>query len=118
MGPWMVAVTQRSELQPLLSDTLVAAEGRVLMLVRGDSEVVRELLPNALDAAKLDPGRRVMWIKDEAVFSDEERGELFKDDPSIVAAVVADRPGVCAWMYRDQIAVEDASFAFERAIAG
>jgi hypothetical protein len=115
MGPWLVAVAERDELQPLVDEELTASDGRVLMLVRGDDAVVREFLPNALDAAKLDPGRRVIWIKDEAVLSDEERARLFQDDPTILAAVIAGRPGVCAWVYRDQIEVSDATFAFTRA---
>jgi hypothetical protein len=51
MGPWLVDVAQRSELDPWLEGTAPVSAAPVVLLVRGDDDVVRELLPNALDVS-------------------------------------------------------------------
>lgn len=115
MGPWLVDVTQRSELDPWLADDPPTPYRPVVMLVRGDSATVRELLPNALDAAKLDPHRVVVWVKTPEILSEEERRTLFLGDDAIIATVLSEDHKVAGWVYRRAIDVDDAVFAFERA---
>jgi hypothetical protein len=60
MGPWLIDVRTREEFDTWLGDDPPKAHRPVVMVVRGDSTLVREFLPNALDAAKLDERRLVV----------------------------------------------------------
>jgi hypothetical protein len=111
MGPWLIETSERAELERWLGDT---ASGRLLMVVRGDSPRVRELLPNLLDAAKLQPNRVVLWVRDATLLEGLAVAEAFARDPRIVAVVLAATRAV-AWVYDDQSGVADASFAFDKA---
>ena len=77
--------------------------------------LVREYLPNALDAAKLDERRVVLWIKDESLLSDGDLRGLFQSNEAVVAAVLSADHRVKSWVYRDQTEVDDAAFAFTKA---
>jgi hypothetical protein len=82
------------------------------MVVRGDSGEVREFLPNALDAAKTDARRVVVWVRDQTLLSEQETEELFQGDEAILATVLGSERVVKAWVYRDQLQVADADYAF------
>jgi len=115
MGPWLISVAERVELDAWLGQGRAPLDASLVMLVRGDSQAVRELLPNALDAAKLDAGRVVVWARDSALFSAEEARTLFKDDDSLLAVVLGTDHAVRSWVYESRIQVSDATFAFARA---
>jgi hypothetical protein len=115
MGPWLVDVETRDELERWLSSSPPPTYRPVLMVVRGDSAVIREFLPNALDAAKLDDQRLVVWIKDLSLLRQQERSDLFGDDDTVVAAVLDDGGAVAAWVHADRLQVTDADFAFSAA---
>ena len=117
MGPWLVDVRTREELESWLGDDPPTTYRPVVMVVRGDSEVIREFLPNALDAAKLDHQRVVVWVKDVMVLTEQQQRELFLDDDSILAAVLSEDHDVGGWVYRDHLDVDDAAFAFSNAEA-
>ena len=115
MGPWLVDARNREELDMWLEGLAPVPYRPVVMVVRGDDPAVRELLPNVLDAAKLSPERVVVWVKDPALLSDEERGRMFRDDEAIVGAVLSAEREVTGWLYRDHSEVDDAAFAFTAA---
>lgn len=115
MGPWLVDVAQRSELDPWLEGTAPVSAAPVVLLVRGDDDVVRELLPNALDAAKERPHRIVVWVRDAALLTESEHETFFRSDVSIVAVALSVDHRATAWMSSDRIGVDDAVFAFSRA---
>lgn len=112
MGPWLVDVADRSELDPWLDGSAPVTYRPVVMLVRGDDEVVREFLPNALDAAKLDDQRVVVWVRDPALLTDDEQERFFRGDETIVAATLDVDHRVRSWVYRDATDVDDSDFAF------
>jgi len=115
MGPWLIDVHNREELEPWIGDRPPTPYRPVVMLVRGDGELVREFLPNALDAAKLDGRRVVAWIKDPGVLTEQEVEKVFLSDDQILAAVLSIDHDVRGWVYRDRIEVDDAAFAFAKA---
>ncbi len=115
MGPWLIDVHTKEELEEWLGDRPPMPYTPVLMVVRGDGETVREFLPNALDAAKLDDRRLVVWVKDLDLLGEHELREFFLDDESVVAAVLSDDRRVMGWVHRDRIDVDDAEFAFLQA---
>ena len=115
MGPWLVDVNERSELDPWLDGTAPVSYRPIVMVVRGNDALIREFLPNALDAAKLDPPRVVAWVKDPSLLTDDERAAFFRGDDSIIAVVLADDHTVAAWVYTDRTDVDDADFAFSNA---
>jgi hypothetical protein len=115
MGPWLVDVQTRDELESWLSASPPITYRPVLMVVRGDSARVREFLPNALDAAKLDDRRIVVWVKQEALLKPQELRDLFDADDTAVAAVLRDDRTVAAWVHDDRLQVGDADFAFSAA---
>ncbi len=117
MGPWLVSVARRDELDPWLEGGAPLPYLPVVLIVRGDGDVIRELLPNALDAAKQQPHRVVVWVRNEDLFHEREAETLFRGEPDIVAAVLAADRRVRAFMYTDRIGVADAAFAFARAEA-
>ncbi len=112
MGPWLVDVTNRADLDAWLHGGPPEFGGSTIMIVRGDDSDIRVFLPNALDAAKLDDGRVVVWIKDSAMFENDEKKYLFGDDFSVIAAVLGEPGQVGGWITRDRLRVEDAEFAF------
>jgi hypothetical protein len=115
MGPWLVDVQTRDELSSWLSASPPTTYRPVLMVVRGDSATIREFLPNALDAAKLDDRRIVVWVKDPALLRQPEVAQLFGHDDTAVAAVLGDDRTVAAWVHDDRLGVDDADFAFSAA---
>jgi hypothetical protein len=115
MGPWLVDVRTRDELDNWLSANPPTTYRPVLMVVRGDSATIREFLPNALDAAKLDERRLVVWVKEASLLRQPERDRLFGDDDTVVAAVLDDDRAVAAWVHDDRLEVRDADFAFSAA---
>jgi hypothetical protein len=112
MGPWLIDVSDRSELERWLAGT---PSDKVVMVVAGDSPRVRELLPNALDAAKLEPHRLVLWVKQPALLEGLPAADLLSRDRRLVSAVLTPDRRVAAWVYDDQIAVDDMAFAFAQA---
>jgi hypothetical protein len=115
MGPWLVEVTEMATLEPWLDSGMGEKPEGSAMIVRGDDALVRVFLPNALDAAKLEPGRVVMWVKDPSLFGEDVQRRLFGRSGSAVAAVVATDGRVGGWVSRDRIGVEDAAFAYAEA---
>lgn len=112
MGPWLIDFNERGELEKWLADP----NGRPsAMLIRGDSSRVREMLPNALDAAKLDPGRVVLWVKEEELLAGLPGAEPFRRDADVNAVVLDRERRPRAWVYDDQIAVSDFAFAYDQA---
>ena len=77
MGPWLIDVADRSELDLWLEGGPPYRAGTTVMLVRGDDGDVRSFLPNALDAAKEGAKRVVVWLKKSSLLSDSEQKELF-----------------------------------------
>jgi hypothetical protein len=115
MGPWLIDVRTREEFDTWLGDSPPVPYRPVVMVVRGDSTLVREFLPNALDAAKLDERRLVVWIKDPEMLTIGEVREFFLSDDSILATVLSQDHHVKGWVYRDRIEMDDAAFAFHQA---
>jgi hypothetical protein len=115
MGPWLVDVRTRAELDRWLGGNPPTTYVPVLMVVRGDSVAVREFLPNALDAAKLDDRRVVVWVKDLSLLRDTEARDLFGGDGSVLAAVLNHDRTVAVRVHSDRMEVVDADFAFSTA---
>jgi hypothetical protein len=112
MGPWLIDFSERGDLEKWLAD---AHSRPSAMLIRGDSSRVREMLPNALDAAKRDPGRVVLWVKEEELLAELPCGEPFRRDADVNAVVLDRERRPRAWVYYDQIAVSDFAFAYDQA---
>jgi hypothetical protein len=115
MGPWLIDVKSRDEIDTWLGENPPTPYKPVVMLVRGDGATVREFLPNALDAAKLDDSRIVAWVRDLDHISDDDIRAFFESDESIVAAVLSQDRQVKGWVYGDRTDVDDAAFAFDQA---
>jgi hypothetical protein len=115
MGPWLVDVRSRKELQTYMGAEAPITHRPVVMVVRGDSPVIREFIPNALDAAKLDERRLVVWVKGPDLLTPQESAEYFGNDGEALAAVLSTARRVTALVHRDRIEVEDADFAFSTA---
>jgi len=116
MGPWLVDVTNRSELELWLAGGPPHLAGPTVMCVSGDESDVRSFLPNALDAAKEGSKRVVVWVKNRALLEDEGNGLFGVDDPAL--ACVGGAGGQAGgWITRDRLRVEDAEFAFSEAEA-
>jgi hypothetical protein len=115
MGPWLIDVQNSEEIDIWLGENPPTPYRPVVMLVRGDGATVREFLPNALDAAKLDDHRLVAWVKDLDLLNDDEIRAFFLSDDTIVAAVLSGDRQVKGWVYSDRIDVDDAAFAFHQA---
>jgi hypothetical protein len=115
MGPWLVDVRTREELDTWFGDDPPTTYRPVVMVVRGDSEVVREFLPNALDAAKLNDQRVVVWVKDATILTEQEIDTFFLADETVLAAVLSKDHEVGGWVYDDHVDVDDAAFAFRNA---
>lgn len=112
MGPWLVDIRTRDEFETWMGENPPTTYRPVVMVVRGDSAVIREFIPNALDAAKLDEHRLVVWLKDMSLLSRQEVSDLFGDDDDALAAVLSNSREVTALVHSDRIEVEDATFAF------
>ncbi len=115
MGPWMVDVTDRTELELWLAGGPPYRAGSTVMLVRGDDEDVRSFLPNALDAAKEGTKRVVVWVKEPSILSESEQSELFGKGEQVLASVIGIDGRAGGWITRDRLRVEDAVFAFSEA---
>ena len=115
MGPWLVDIYDRSELEVWLADGPSGGRASVVMVVRGDGTSVREFLPNALDAAKRRSHRVVLWVKDPAIFKEPEVVSLFGEGDEVLAAVMGAGANADGWVTRDRLGVEDADFAFAAA---
>jgi len=113
MGPWLVDVQSKEGIEEWLSGNPPTPYRPVVMVVRGDSDLIREFLPNALDAAKLDEQRVVVWVKDPSVLDDERIWGLFADDHDAVASVLNEDRELAARVYSGRIEVSDAAFAFD-----
>ena len=115
MGPWLIDVTERAELDLWLEGGPPYRAGSTVMLIRGDDDNVRSFLPNALDAAKEGTKRVVVWVKKPTLLSEAEQNEFFGKGEGVLAAVIGidGRPG--GWITRDRLRVEDAVFAFSEA---
>lgn len=115
MGPWLIDVGSRDEFDTWTGDDPPTPYRPVVMVVRDDSEVIREFLPNALDAAKLQEERVVLWVKDADMLTRDEKEQWFLSDDSIVAVVLSENHRVMGWVSADRIGVDDAEFAFRQA---
>jgi len=85
------------------------------MFVRGDEPLIRGFLPNALDAAKFEKDRVVVWVKNPVLFIEGEERELFGEGDEILAAVLGPAGAVGGWVTPDRVRVQDAAFAFAEA---
>jgi hypothetical protein len=115
MGPWLVDVRTRAEFEQWFGDSPPITYRPVLMVIRGDSDAIREFIPNALDAAKLDDQRIVAWLKDPALLTDQEAADLFGADEHALAVVLSEDRQVASFVYDDRLEVVDAEFAFDMA---
>jgi hypothetical protein len=115
MGPWLIDVTDRTELDLWLAGGPPYRTGTTVMLVRGDDDDVRSFLPNALDAAKEGAKRVVVWVKDLSVLNKLEQKELFGEGERVLASVIGVNGRAGGWVTRDRLRVEDAVFAFSEA---
>lgn len=115
MGPWLVDVRTRDEFQQWFGENPPTPFRPVLMVVRGDSVAIREFIPNALDAAKMDEQRVVAWLKDLALLKTEEISDLFGADDTALAVVLSEDHQVASFVYHDRLEVSDAEFAFDMA---
>jgi len=115
MGPWMVDVIDRTELDLWLEGGPPYRSGSIVMLVRGDDDDVRCFLPNALDAAKEGTKRVVVWVKKPSLLSEAEQKELFGKGERVLASVIGVDGQAGGWITRDRLRVEDAVFAFSEA---
>lgn len=114
MGPWLVEIGTREELVPWLGSAPPRPDKAVRLVVRGDGPAVRELIPNALDAAKLDPVRVVLWVREASLFTGEEATALFSFDQEVLGAVISGSR-TTAWVRRDRVDVASLEFAFATA---
>ena len=112
MGPWLIDVVDRTELDLWLEGGPPYKAGSTVMLVRGDDHDVRSFLPNALDAAKEGTKRVVVWVKKPSLLSDAEQKELFGKGDQVLASVIGIDGLAGGWITRDRLRVEDAAFAF------
>jgi 3-deoxy-D-arabino-heptulosonate 7-phosphate (DAHP) synthase class II len=115
MSPWLVEVTSHEEVVSWLGKESPDRDKPVRMIVRGDGPRVRELLPNVLDAAKVDTRRIVIWVRDPALLTDAETAALFNGSQEILAVVISEGEPR-AWVYEGAIRVDDALFAFASAV--
>jgi hypothetical protein len=117
MGPWLIDVTDRTELDLWLEGGPPYRSGSTVMLVRGDDHDARSFLPNALDAAKEGTKRVVVWVKDRSFLSKREQIEFFGEGEGVLASVIGIDGRAGGWITRDRLRVEDAVFAFSEAEA-
>jgi hypothetical protein len=117
VGPWLIDIRDRSELEPWLTGGPPGRAGSTVMLVSGNGPEVRVFLPNALDAAKVGERRVVVWIKDPSLLGDGGVREAFANGDSILAVVLGPDGSVGGWVVGDRIGVNDAVFAFAQAEA-
>jgi hypothetical protein len=115
MGPWLVDVIDREELDGWLEGGVHNFAGTTVMIVRGDNEEIRCFLPNALDAAKEGKKRVVVWVKDPSLLSEAEHKEYFGGGETVLASVIGIDGRAGGWITRDRLRVEDAVFAFAEA---
>jgi hypothetical protein len=115
VGPWLIEVKSPAELAPWLAGGPPDRRASTVMLVRGDGPVVRVFLPNALDAAKIEGQRVVVWIRDPRVLDPGRGAEIFGEGNWCLAAVLGADGRTAAWVTSDRIGVEDAAFAFGEA---
>lgn len=115
MGPWLVDIRTKDEFATWMGFQPPVPHRPVVMLVRGDSPVIREFIPNALDAAKLDERRVVVWVKDVSLLPPHGGTDLFDGDEDALAAVLSEDRRVTTLVHPDRVEVEDADFAFSTA---
>lgn len=115
MGPWLVEIKRVSELGPWLAGGPPERPESTVLLVRGDGPAVRVFVPNALDAAKTDERRVVVWMRNPALLDEERATAIFGDGDWCLAAALSSDGSAAAWVGRDRIEVEDAAFAFSEA---
>jgi hypothetical protein len=111
----LVEVETAQELEPWLGGGPPDRADSTVMLVRGDGPEVRVFLPNALDAAKIDRRRVVVWLRHPGVLDVHRLGEFFGDGPWCLAVVLGADGKTAAWVTSDRFGVEDAAFAFAEA---
>jgi len=111
MSPWLVEVISHEELVSWMGQESPDPDKPVRMIVRGDGPVIRELLPNVLDAAKVDPRRIVIWVRDPNLLMASENAALFSSSAEILGVVIHEGRA-CGWVYQGACRVEDALFAF------
>ena len=115
MGPWLIEIRDPTELEPWLEGGPPERSESVGMLARGDDELMREFLPNALDAAKKDRRRVVLWLRDPSLLGGGAVADTFASDSSMIAVTLASDGSVGGWVTAERIGVEDADFAFAQA---
>ncbi len=115
MGPWLIEIHDNVELEPWLAGGPPDRADSIVMLVRGDGETVREFLPNALDAAKKNRSRVVVWLRDPSLIANGPIAEAFTSGGSTIAVTLAVDGTLAGWVTADRIGVEDADFAFAQA---
>ncbi len=84
MGPWLVEVKTPEELEPWLDGGPPDRPDSTVMLVRGDGPAIRAFLPNALDAAKVDSGRVVVFYASTGQLKTGFFGVLTQGFPQLV----------------------------------
>jgi hypothetical protein len=111
----LVEVRTEEELEPWLAGGPPERPGSTVMVVRGDGPAVRVFLPNALDAAKVETGRVVVWLRDSESLDETRFNQMFGGDAWSLAVVFDAEGKKAAWVSGDRVGVEDAEFAFSQA---
>jgi hypothetical protein len=114
-GPWLIEPETQAELERWLSSNTPRDVPPIVMLLRGDSQHTRELLPDALDAAKLSSRRVVVWITDDSFLASERVAALLPNDPEVIAVTLDLDQRPRGWVYAGHIDVPTADHAFQQA---
>ena len=114
-GPWLIEPETLDELERWLSTDTPRDEPPIVMLLRGDTQHTRRLLPDALDAAKLSSRRAVLWINDDSYLRSDRVAGLFPEDPEVVAVVLDLDQRPRGWLYAGHTDVPTADHAFQQA---
>lgn len=112
MGSIVNVVTTRRELDAWLVDPAPPAKPPVVLLLRGDSQVVNAFKGDALTSASAFPHREAVWVKDTSLFTAAETKSFFNDDPKIIAVAFSIRHVPSAWVTSDEADLTGADDAF------
>ncbi len=114
-GPWLIEPETVAELERWLSPDTPRDAPPIVMMLRGDTQHTRKLLPDALDAAKLSGRRVVVWINDDTFLSSDRIAPLFPEDPEVIAITLDLDQRPRGWLYAGHTDVPSADHAFRQA---
>jgi hypothetical protein len=101
MGDKIHLPTTREELEPWLSTPAPPTKPPVVMLIRGVSLQAVDLSVHALNAARRQVYREVVWVKQPSMLlKPEELTRLFQGDADALAVALSIRGEPTAWAAR------------------